>query len=191
MELTSGFTAICHHPGNPSLAREEHSVPADSLKEGEKIDSRAAAIRTNRHIFYSNSIFHFQMPFEENLSVWKNMKEGCGYRWVFWAGWGVVLVVMVCCQCCFVGTLLFLMMSIFFHVSGSRLTTTTRCYPTESCCCCLWPWLTCWQWCLPGHGATGFSHSSAWTCCHSQSLLGHSRIVFLEITVPINLKKNM
>jgi len=65
VELTSGFTAICHHAGNPSLAPGEHSIPADSLEEGEKIDSRAAAIKTNRQIFYSNSIFPSQVIFEE------------------------------------------------------------------------------------------------------------------------------
>lgn len=76
MELTSGFTAICHHSGNPSLAPGEHSVPADSLEEGEKIDTRAAAIKTNRQIFYSNSIFSSLITFKEFFNLCENINEG-------------------------------------------------------------------------------------------------------------------
>lgn len=143
MELTSSFTAICHRSGNPSLAPEEHSVPADSLKEGEKRDSRAAAIKTNRHIFYSNSVFHSQMPFEENLFC---LREHEGRLWVLVSFLGGM-------EGCFGGDGLLSMLfhrdcPVFAHLHllplfRQQAHNSDRMSSKESCCC-FWPWLTCW-----------------------------------------------
>lgn len=62
------------------MAPGEHSVPADSLGEGDKRDIRAGAIKTNRQIFYSNSIFSSQITFKEFFSSFhENVKED----WLF------------------------------------------------------------------------------------------------------------